>query len=116
MEKDCIVIAQIEHIDAVKNLKEILSTDGIDGFIVGPYDISGSLGIPGNFEHPKFKECIKEIMDIAGDTSKPAGFHVIPPDAMEVKKIIKLGYKFIAISLDTLFLGTLCKNVINDLK
>lgn len=116
LEKDSIIIVQIEHIDAVKNLKEILSTDGVDGFIVGPYDISGSLGFPGNFEHPEFKKCIKEIMDVSKNSKKPAGFHVIPPDPKEVEKIKKLGYKFIAVSLDTLFLGSLCKKVIEDLK
>jgi len=116
LEKDSITIVQIEHVDAVKNLKDILSTDGVDGFIVGPYDISGSLGFPGEFEHPEFKKCIKEIMEVAKDCKKPAGFHVIPPDTKEVERVIKLGYKFIAISLDTLFLGTSCKKVIKELK
>jgi len=115
LEEESIIIVQIEHIDAVKNLKEILSTEGVDGFIVGPYDISGSLGEPGNFENPNFKKCIEEIMVVSKDFKKPAGFHVIPPDAKEVEKIIKLGYRFIAISLDTLFLGTLCKKVINEI-
>lgn len=116
LEKESIVIVQIEHVDGVKNLGEILKVDGVDGFIVGPYDISGSLGMPGNFDHPEFKKCIKEIMERARSTKKPAGFHVIPPDENEVRRIIDLGYKFIAVSLDTLFLGTLCKNVINKLK
>jgi 2-dehydro-3-deoxyglucarate aldolase len=115
LEEDSIVIVQIEHIDAVKNLKEILKTKGVDGFIVGPYDISGSMGIPGEFNKPMFKKQIEKIMKIAKETKKIAGFHVIPPDAKEVEKIIKLGYRFVAISLDTLILGTLCKNSINDI-
>lgn len=116
LEKESIVIVQIEHIDAVKNLKEVLSVDGVDGFIVGPYDISGSLGIPGEFDDPKFKKIIKEVMDVVKNSKKPGGFHVIPPDDKEVQKFIDMGYKFIAISLDTLFLGTLCKNVLKKLK
>ena len=116
LEKESIVIVQIEHIDGVKNLGDILKVEGVDGFIVGPYDISGSLGMPGNFDHPEFKKCIKDIMAKAKNTKKPAGFHVIPPDENEVKKFIDLGYKFIAVSLDTLFLGTLCKNLIKKLK
>ena len=115
LEKESIVIVQIEHIDAVKNLKEILTTKGVDGFIVGPYDISGSLGIPGEFEKPEFKKHIAEIMKLAKETKKQAGFHVIPPDTNEVERIIKLGYIFIAISLDTLFLGTLCRNMTKDI-
>ena len=40
-----IVIVQIEHIDGVENLESILRTEGVDGFIIGPYDLSASLGI-----------------------------------------------------------------------
>jgi 2-dehydro-3-deoxyglucarate aldolase len=116
LEKESIVIPQIEHVDAVKNLKEILATDGVDGFIVGPYDISGSLGIPGEFENPKFKKIIKEVIDVVKNSKKPGGFHVIPPDPREVKRYIDLGYRFIAISLDTLFLGTLCQDVLKKVK
>jgi 2-dehydro-3-deoxyglucarate aldolase len=115
LEKDSIVIVQIEHIDAVKNLKDILSVEGVDGFIVGPYDISGSLGIPGDFENPKFKKEVAGIIDLAKKLKKPAGFHVIPPDTEEVEKIVNLGYRFVAISLDTLILGTLSKNMTKDI-
>lgn len=115
LEKESIIIVQIEHIDAVNNLKEILLTKGIDGFIVGPYDISGSLGFPGDFEQPKFKKCIGEIMDVAKELKKPAGFHVIPPNVNEVQRIIGLGYRFVAVSLDTLFLGTLCRNITKEI-
>ena len=116
LKEESIVIVQIEHIDAVKNLKEILTTEGVDCFIVGPYDISGSLGIPGNFEHPEVKKYIVEIMEVAEEIKKPAGFHVIPPDLKEVQNIINLGYRFIAISLDTLFLGTICKKILKEVK
>src|SRR3990172_7659368 len=46
VDRDSIVVIQIEHIEAVENLKDILSVSGIDAFIVGPYDLSGSLGVP----------------------------------------------------------------------
>ena len=53
-----IVIVQIEHILGVENFDAILSVEGVDGFILGPYDLSGSLGIPGQFEHPRFMEAL----------------------------------------------------------
>ena len=116
LEKESIVIVQIEHIDAVKNLEEILSVKGVDGFIVGPYDISGSMGTPGDFENKKFKATISKIMSIATKCKKPAGFHVIPPDDKEINRYIKIGYKFIAISLDTLILGSLYRDIIKKIK
>ena len=54
-----VVIVQIEHVDAVENLKEILGVSGVDGFIIGPYDLSCSMGIPGEFNHPKFIKIMK---------------------------------------------------------
>jgi len=111
-----IVIVQIEHIDAVNNLEEILKVEGVDGIIVGPYDISGSLGRPGDFDNTEFKDCVSKIMKLSKKFNKPAGFHVIPPHLKEIRKYIKIGYRFIAISLDTIFLGTLCKDVLNELK
>ena len=47
IKKDSVVIAQIEHKEAVKNIKDIIQVDGIDGIIIGPYDMSASFGIPG---------------------------------------------------------------------
>ena len=52
LSESSVIIAQIEHIDAVNNIEEIIATPGIDGVIIGPYDLSGSLGIPGEFNDP----------------------------------------------------------------
>ena len=53
---ECKKIIQIEHIDAINNLAEIVKVEGIDGFIFGPNDLSGSLGLIGQVTHP---ECLK---------------------------------------------------------
>ena len=63
VNKESIVIVQIEHIEAVRNLDEILSVEGIDGFIIGPYDLSASMGIPGEFEHPDVIEALNRVME-----------------------------------------------------
>ncbi|MDD5454079.1 MAG: aldolase/citrate lyase family protein, partial [Candidatus Ratteibacteria bacterium] len=55
LEKESIVIVQIEHIEAINNLEAILCTSGVDGSIIGPYDLSGSLGCPGEFDRPEVK-------------------------------------------------------------
>ena len=109
VNKESIVIIQIEHIEAVDNLEEILSVQDIDGFIVGPYDLSASMGIPGEFEHPQVIEVLNRIMEVSQNYNVVLGFHVIPPDAEEVLKKINEGYRFIGFSLDTLFLGAKCK-------
>ena len=108
--KEIPVIAQIEHIDAINNLEEILELEGIDGTFIGPYDLSGSMGKPGQYHDADVKEVLKRYEEIVKNYDKLIGYHVIEPDAKLVEEKIEKGYNFIAFSLDTLFLGTYCKN------
>ena len=110
------VIAQIEHIDAINNLEDILHVDEIDGTIIGPYDLSGSMGKPGKYNDPDVQEVLKRYEEISKDIGKPMGYHVIQPDHKLVLEKIRVGYTFIAFSLDTLFLGTICREQMRLLK
>ena len=103
------IIVQIEHIDAVNNLESILEEEGVDGFIVGPYDLSGSLGIPGQFNHPKMIETMKHINEISKKFTKPGGIHIVEPNPDDLSEFIKQGNKFIAYSLDTRMLDTISR-------
>ena len=114
--KTVVIIPQIEHIDGVNNLESILSVDGIDGCIIGPYDLSGSLGIPGNFDDPKVKSALSKVEKTCKKIGVSLGMHVIPPNYKEVMKYATKGYNFLAISLDTLFLGTICREQLKKLK
>ena len=105
LAKESIVVAIIEHIDAVNNLEEILSVDGIDATIIGPYDLSGSMGYPGEFERKDVKECIKHYMDISRKLRKPFGFHVVEPDPVKLNIKIKEGCRFLGFGTDALFLA-----------
>ena len=115
LDSDVVVIAQIEHIDAVKNIEEITSVDGIDGIIIGPYDLSGSLGIPGQLNHSKLRAAIKQVEDFCIQNNFPLGTHVIKPSYEECNDKIKTGYTFIAFSLDFYFLGEKCRNEVEQL-
>jgi len=116
LKENTIVIVQIEHIKGVTNLEEILAVDGIDGFIVGPYDLSGSLNIPGEFDHPEMVLALDRIKDISRRVKKPSGFHVVQPDVDMLLKKIDEGYRFIAFSLDILLLGRACRDSIEKIK
>lgn len=116
LNKNSIVIVQIEHIDAVDNLESIISVKGVDGCIIGPYDLSSSLGIPGKFDHPKMKKAINHIEKTCKKLNLPLGFHVIPAEYKLARKKIERGYTFIAFSLDFMFLGSKCRNEMKLLK
>lgn len=114
--KEIKLIAQIEHINAIKELSFIIETDGIDGTFIGPYDLSGSMGKPGQYNDTDVLEAINKYEKIAAQSDKLMGFHVIQPDYKLVMEKVNKGYNFIAFSLDTLFLGTLCRNQVKLLK
>jgi len=116
VNKDSIVIVQIEHIEAIENLEEILLVKGVDASIIGPYDLSASLGYPGEFNHKKVRAAMARYLKICNKLNKPAGFHVIDPEAMKVKDRIREGFRFVGFSLDTLFLGQKIRSELKELR
>jgi 2-keto-3-deoxy-L-rhamnonate aldolase RhmA len=104
LEQESIVIVQIEHIYGVRKLEEILNVRGVDGFIVGPYDLSASLGVPGDFMHPVVADALQEVENIAKESDKWSGYHIVHPDQNELMEKIERGYDFIAYGVDFTFL------------
>lgn len=116
VNKRSIVIAQIEHIDAINNLESILNVTGIDGSIIGPYDLSGSLGRPGKFKSNKIRKAIAHYESVSKRMGKPMGFHVVHPDIVEANKLKRKGYTFLAVGLDTLYIAEKCKEVLGKIR
>ncbi len=101
--RETILIPQIEHIKGVENLEDILSEDLVDGFIVGPYDLTGSLGVPGQWDDKSFIEAISRIKQVMKTVDKPGGYHVVHSDQDNLKLRISEGYRFIAYGDDMVF-------------
>ncbi len=111
-----IVAVQIEHIEAIDKLEEILEVEGVDASIIGPYDLSASLGHPGQFKRKEILNAVIKYKEACKRLGKAAGFHVILPEASKVKEKIKEDFRFIGFSLDTLFLGTSVKNNLKEIR
>ncbi len=116
LENDSIIIVQIEHIDAVNNLDEIFSLNGISGYIIGPYDLSSSMGVPGDFTNPEFIQTIERIKFKAKKYNLCGGIHVVEPNTNELQQRIDEGYGFIAYSLDTRMLDSVSRNALSIIK
>jgi len=114
--KEIKLIAQIEHINAILELDAIIQTDGIDGTFIGPYDLSGSLGKPGQWDEQEVKDALQVYEETAIKYKKWMGFHVVPPDYKLVEDKIAKGYNFIAFGFDAMFLGTMVRNQLTMLK
>jgi 2-dehydro-3-deoxyglucarate aldolase len=100
-----VIIAQIEHIDAVENIEKIISVEGIDGVLIGPYDLSGSLGKPGDFSEPDYVNAIGRVEKHCKKKNFPLGIHVIEPNEDLLISKINNGFTFIAFSTDFYFMG-----------
>lgn len=111
-----LVIVQIEHIDAIHNLSDILAVDGVDGSIVGPYDLSGSMGFPGDFKNPAMREALLRYEAVSNELGKSKGFHIVHPERKTVMEYRKKGYRFLALGIDTLFLGAGCREIVGMFK
>ena len=108
-----IVIAQIEHKRAVDNIDSILSVKGLDAIMIGPYDLSGSMDITGEFKNPKFVEILKTIFNKALIHNVAMGVHIVEPLEQELETKIEEGYQFIAYGIDALFLHKSSENPIS---
>ena len=116
VKNNAVVIAQIEHIEAVNNLEDIFSVPGIDGIIVGPYDLSASMGFPGEYDREDVKEALERIDIVAKKLNKPLGFHIVESDHAKILEKINKGYSFLAFSLDFFFLGDKARQEMKLLK
>ena len=115
VEEELVIIAQIEHIDAVNNIDEILQVEGIDGTIIGPYDLSGSMGYPGEFEREDVKKAVQKVLDKSREHGKPSGFHVVDTDPNKLKEKIQAGCTFLAYGIDYFFMRDLAINGMKEI-
>ena len=102
--RDTFFCAQIESIHAVNSIDEIIDHPKLDAIMVGPYDLSGSMGLTGQFTHPDFVAVMDCIRRKANEQGVPMGLHVVQPDPESLANKIKEGYRFIAYGIDATFL------------
>jgi len=101
-----LLVAMIEHSRAVEGIEEILAVEGLDAILIGPYDLSASMGCTGQFDDPVFIATMERIRTLCHQANTHCGVHVVMPDADELKQRINEGYRFIAYSIDSVFLNT----------
>jgi 2-dehydro-3-deoxyglucarate aldolase len=110
---DTLLLVQIEHIEAVHNIDEILAVAGIDGTFIGPYDLSMSMGLPGQLDHPDVQAAQGKIVEATLAHGLAPGIHFVHPGraAEQTAAAVAAGYQFIALGTDILFLGDACRNL-----
>ena len=111
-----VVVVMIEHRDALPHLDAILGTPGIDAAFIGPYDLSASMGLAGQLQHPEVLVAQQRFWTAAEDTESHQAcmsFRWIPG---ELQKRLAQGFRFVACGLDTLFIQHGCRTMLRELR
>lgn len=101
-----LLVAMIEHYRAVESLEKILEVDGLDAILIGPYDLSASMGLTAQFDHPEFCAVMEKIRVLADTHAIPAGIHVVAPSREQLQQRLDEGYRFLAYSIDAVMLNS----------
>ncbi|MBN2048673.1 MAG: hypothetical protein JW750_12580 [Anaerolineaceae bacterium] len=102
---EILLVLMIEHIDAVNAIDDILQVPDVDAILIGPYDLSGSMGLMGEIHHPALEEAVSSVLQSAKNHQISAGIHLVDPLPGDVDLRIKQGFTFIALGLDTVMLN-----------
>lgn len=109
-----LVIVQAEDIKAVAALDEILAVEGVDGVLVGPADLSQSMGIPGRFDDPEFGRVVHDIVARTVKAGKLAGVFCF--DAAQAKYWRDRGVRLLLVGSDTIMFAAAARTLAGELK
>jgi len=105
------VIIQVESIKAIENIEKLLEFDEIDGVMIGPYDISGSLGVPGETSHQLVIEATRKVIEACEKFGKSCGTQIENPTEENIKTLFDLGCTFGILGSDLFVLSSWVKKV-----
>ena len=105
---------QAESAEAVKNIKSIVQVEGLDAVLVGPYDLSASMGLPGQVNHPDVKAAIQHVAEVCKDAGMPIGIFGLTAEA--VLPYVQQGFKFVVCGADTVLLGNAARQLLKQLR
>jgi len=108
------ILIQIESEEAVKNVENLVSNDNVDGVIIGPNDLSISLGVPGDLEHPSMQEAIEKVIKACKKFGKGVGTHTRSIDT--TIKWLEKGMNILLYSTDASILLSACTDVVRVLR
>ena len=98
-----LTVIQVEHKDAVANVRALAAVEGVDALFIGPYDLSTSMGIPGQVDDPAVRESIAEVLAVCREAGKVPGIFGIAADT--VSQYVEMGFTLVGVGVDALFLS-----------
>jgi 4-hydroxy-2-oxoheptanedioate aldolase len=112
--RDTVVVIQIESKAGVEDAERILSVPGLDVVFLGPYDLSQSLGIPGQVDHPMVRSTMDQVVAACRRAGVAAGVYADTVEA--VRHWAGMGVQYIAVGVDTALIYSLTRKMVAELR
>lgn len=112
--EETLVVVHCENKEGLENLESIVKVPEIDVIFLGPFDMSQSLGVPGQIYHPLVEEAAEKVVTKAKAAGKAAGIFVT--DGEQAQRRIEQGFQYITINVDATLFAKACKSEINKIK
>ena len=109
---ELLIIVQIETQEAVDNVEKILSVEGVDAFFVGPIDLSTSMGLMEQVEHPKVQEAIAKVFEVGKELGVASG--IWQGAGTTIKERLEEGWQMVALGMDIDFLMNGARDLLRD--
>lgn len=113
VDDEILIIVEIEEQEALRQHEAIASVDGVDVVFIGPFDLSISLGIPGETNHPKLREAVARVIAACGRAGIAAG---IPSDESSFERLLKEGIRFLNYGGDLFFIQDACQRAMQSFR
>lgn len=100
LERDAVLVAIVEHVDAIETIDAIAGFSDLDACFVGPYDLSASMGFAGQTAHPDVVAACRTVVEACARHGRAPGVHVVEPDPATLEQRVAEGHRFIAYGTD----------------
>ncbi len=107
-----LVVAQVEHIDAVRSIEEIVRVPGVDAIFIGPFDLSASMGMPGEIGAPEVQQAIGVVTAACAATGMPCGIFVV--DGASARRAGDAGHSLVCAGTDTLLIAGAANRLLGE--
>jgi len=94
------LIIQVETVAGVENIDQLLDNPAVDGVMVGPYDLSGSLGVPGKLDAPAVIEACDRVIHACASHGMSCGMHLVYPSAQQIRQHFERKFTFLILGSD----------------
>ena len=112
--RETVLFPQCETVGCLENIERIAALPGVDGIFVGPFDLSASMGIPGQFEKPEFQQALRRILAACRAAGKPAMIYAATEQ--KVKEGFDMGFDSVTYNMDALVLAQAYKEMLARLR